>query len=117
MGIARTRTRILLVSAISVAVGVACGIDAVGVAPIGDEGDGGASSGASSGTTSSGGSSGTSADGASGGVDAPPACTPSGPEVCEDGVDNDCNGQKDCEDTACGQYACTKGETGWTIVS
>jgi hypothetical protein len=116
MGVARTRTRVVLVSAITIVLGVACGIDAVGVAPVGD-GDGGTSSGASSGATSSGASSsGTSADGASGGMDAP-ACTPSGPEVCEDGVDNDCNGQKDCEDTACAQFACTKTEADWTFVS
>ncbi len=28
-------------------------------------------------------------------------CVPTGPEVCWDGVDNDCNGQTDCDDWQC----------------
>ena len=39
-------------------------------------------------------------------VDAGP-CTPTGPEICDDGIDNDCNGQTDCADVACTQWACT----------
>ncbi len=37
------------------------------------------------------------------GANAPvvPGCQPSGPEVCDDGIDNDCDGRVDCEDRAC----------------
>ncbi len=30
-----------------------------------------------------------------------PTCEPTGVEVCDDGIDNDCNGDVDCEDSAC----------------
>ncbi|AKU96193.1 hypothetical protein AKJ09_02857 [Labilithrix luteola] len=30
-----------------------------------------------------------------------PNCRPSGPEVCDDGIDNDCNGLADCADLGC----------------
>lgn len=50
------------------------------------------------GSTEAGSSSGSSSGG---------ACTPTGPEICDDGIDNDCNGKTDCADTACGAYACT----------
>lgn len=43
---------------------------------------------------------------ADGGVDAGP-CVKSGAEVCDDGIDNDCNGKTDCADDACQQrYRC-----------
>lgn len=35
-----------------------------------------------------------------------PGCTPNGVEVCDDGVDNDCNGRIDCSDPACGGFTC-----------
>lgn len=111
MVVARARTRILVASAIALGVGVACGIDAVGTAPAGEATS--SSGGSSSGATSSGGaSSGSSGDAT---VDAP--CSPTAPEICEDGVDNNCNGKTDCEDPACNQYSCAKSETDWTIVS
>jgi hypothetical protein len=31
----------------------------------------------------------------------PDGCIDGGPEICDDGVDNDCNGAIDCQDTAC----------------
>ena len=44
--------------------------------------------------------------GADGGVDAGP-CVKSGAELCDDGIDNDCNGKTDCADDACQQrYRC-----------
>ena len=64
--------------------------------------DGGASSSSgasgSSGTGSSGasGSSGTSGSSGDGG-----RCVDAGAEICNDGIDNDCNGATDCADTAC----------------
>lgn len=33
-------------------------------------------------------------------------CKPSGPEVCDDGIDNDCNGHADCDDPACAAFQC-----------
>jgi hypothetical protein len=41
-----------------------------------------------------------------GAADVGPACVPTGPERCDDGIDNDCNGKVDCADPACGAYAC-----------
>jgi hypothetical protein len=37
-----------------------------------------------------------------------PGCMRSGPEQCTDGIDNDCNGRTDCEDPACGAFACAE---------
>lgn len=44
------------------------------------------------------------------------SCVPTGPEVCSDGVDNDCNGQTDCTDPACtAGYTCVPSlPGGWT---
>ncbi|HEY4012431.1 MAG TPA: hypothetical protein VGM06_03790 [Polyangiaceae bacterium] len=39
-------------------------------------------------------------------ADGGPTCIPTGPEQCDDGIDNDCNGKVDCADPACGAYAC-----------
>jgi hypothetical protein len=36
-------------------------------------------------------------------------CKPTGDEICDDGRDNDCNGETDCEDTACLGLACNPG--------
>ena len=44
---------------------------------------------------------------ADGGGDAGP-CIATGPEICDDGIDNDCNGQTDCADVACTpRWTCT----------
>ncbi len=61
--------------------------------------------------------------GGEGGVDAgrdtSPPCVKSGAEVCDDGLDNDCNGMFDCADPACGAgYACTDAPpSGWQLVA
>jgi hypothetical protein len=55
-------------------------------------------------------------------VDAPgtDGCVAKGPEICTDGVDNDCNGATDCEDLACTAqgYACVDPPPGgWSFVA
>jgi hypothetical protein len=69
----------------------------------------------SSGNSGSGGSSGTPTDAQ---PDVPPNCKPT-PEVCEDGIDNDCNGKIDCADDACKPVTeCVDpAPAGWTLVS
>ncbi len=57
--------------------------------------------------------------GVDGGNDGPvPGCTPTGQEVCDDGIDNDCNGKADCEDPFCtAGFACVDAPpAGWTAV-
>jgi hypothetical protein len=79
------------------AAAVACGIDAMGTGShiAGGGEDGGSSSSGSAG-----------------------ACTPTGPEICNDGIDNDCDGKRDCEDTAaCGHYTCARSEADWAVVA
>jgi hypothetical protein len=46
------------------------------------------------------------------------SCKPSGAEICDDGLDNDCNGKLDCADPACNAgYACTDpAPSGWQLV-
>jgi hypothetical protein len=45
-------------------------------------------------------------DDGDGGADGGP-CVKTGPEICDDGIDNDCNGKTDCADDACQQrYRC-----------
>jgi hypothetical protein len=47
-------------------------------------------------------------------------CVPTGPEICTDGIDNDCNGLTDCADPACMTqgYACVAPPPGgWTFVA
>jgi len=57
---------------------------------------------------------GASADGG----DAGP-CVKSGAEICDDGVDNDCNGKTDCADDACQtRFTCASGAPDdWTLVA
>jgi len=55
-----------------------------------------------------------------GGVDArvvDPNCKKTGPEICDDGIDNDCNGDVDCQDSACtARFSCEDAPAGWTAV-
>ena len=58
--------------------------------------------------------------GAEGGVETGPSgpCVPSGDEICDDGIDNDCNGRTDCQDNRCNAgFRCTDVPAGWTTVS
>lgn len=50
------------------------------------------------------------------GFDVDPNCKKSGPEICDDGIDNDCNGATDCQDTACGAFSCQDAPPDWTAV-
>ena len=57
--------------------------------------------------------------GSDGGADGPIGpCTKSGPEICDDGIDNDCNGHIDCDDPACtAGFACSDpAPSGWDLV-
>lgn len=71
------------------------------------------SSSSSSGNASS---SGTPADGPR---DVVPDCTANRPELCDDGIDNDCNGKIDCADEACRPVSeCVDpAPAGWTLIS
>ena len=65
------------------------------------------------------------ASSSSGGTDAgpdvvvDPNCKKTGAEVCDDGIDNDCNGLADCADPACtAGYTCTDAPpSGWSLVA
>ena len=51
---------------------------------------------------------------------APEACSPTGPESCSNGVDDDCNGLVDCADPACASsgFVCTPAvPSGWSLVA
>src|SRR5688572_8433342 len=52
------------------------------------------------------------------GKDVDPNCKPTGIEVCDDGIDNDCDGDIDCADDTCSAgYACIDpAPAGWTAV-
>ncbi len=81
----------------------------------GGGGEGGPFGDGSSGNDGNGGMDGS----ADTGTDGPaPGCIKTGPEVCDDGIDNDCNGHTDCDDTACqAGFACTDpAPTGWDLV-
>lgn len=70
------------------------------------------------------GGAGSEGDGAAsrdGGGDPPvvdPSCKPTGIEVCDDGIDNDCNGSVDCADSACSDgFECVEPPpAGWASV-
>lgn len=55
------------------------------------------------------------------GTDAPGVdanCDGGGPEICTDGLDNDCNGKTDCDDPACSAFACVAAApAGWSFVA
>ena len=53
-------------------------------------------------------------DGGDAGID--PNCKKTGVEICDDGIDNDCNGATDCQDTACGAFSCQDAPPDWTAV-
>lgn len=47
-----------------------------------------------------------------------PNCKPSGAEICDDGIDNDCNGLTDCQDDRCTSgFSCQEAPEGWTAVA
>jgi hypothetical protein len=76
---------------------------------------------AAMGNDAAGGDDGAPADGR-GTVDAPPAdaCTPTGPEDCTNGIDDNCDGLTDCADPACmqQQYTCVAPPPGgWKFVA
>ena len=50
----------------------------------------------------------------------PSPCGDGGSEICDDGLDNDCNGLADCDDPACTSgFACTAADVpaGWSLVA
>ncbi len=52
-----------------------------------------------------------------GGID--PRCKSTGREICDDGIDNDCNGRVDCQDSACAQqgFSCQDAPADWKPAS
>ncbi len=52
-------------------------------------------------------------------MDSGPPCTPTGPEICDDGIDNDCKNGTDCADPACFAFQCQPATPsgGWTPVA
>lgn len=95
-----------------VAVGAAAACSSVPDVTFSD--DAGGSSGSDGSDGSSGGF-----DGGDGAPEAAPGCVKTGPEVCDDGLDNDCNGQTDCMDPACNAgYTCSDPPpSGWALVA
>jgi hypothetical protein len=83
-------------------------------------GDGSVTGGAGIGSDGGGGGTGGDQDSGPGGMDSGSMSCPSSVEVCDNGVDDDCDGQMDCDDSDCtGQTSCcsalpenTQGECG-----
>lgn len=50
------------------------------------------------------------------GPDVDPNCKPTGAEICDDGIDNDCNGAIDCQDKQCGEFSCQDAPPDWTAI-
>lgn len=78
-----------------------CGLDVVGT--LAAEGEGGSEAGLPDGTIV------VQGDGAT--------CVVSGAEICNDGIDNDCNGLVDCLDPGCAGHACVTIPQGWSAVT
>ncbi len=93
--------------ALTAALSAGCTLDLAGL-PVGGSTGAGGAGGVSSTTTSGVSSSGTTA-----------SCTPTGAEICDDGIDNDCNRAADCEDPACqAGFVCVPAiPSGWTVVA
>lgn len=115
-----------LALALTAALSAGCTLDLAGL-PAGA--DAGGTSGGG-GSTSTSGDTGAGAGGAGGalatststsvtssGTTAP--CTPTGAEICDDGMDNDCNQTTDCEDPACAVgFVCVPAiPSGWDAVA
>jgi hypothetical protein len=55
-------------------------------------------------------------DGDGGAID--PNCTQTGAEICNDGIDNDCDGKIDCQDSDCNAgFSCQDAPADWTAVT
>src|SRR5687767_4207644 len=50
------------------------------------------------------------------GGEAGAACVPR-PEICGNGLDDDCNGKIDCADPACADHACVPRVDGWSFAT
>jgi len=120
--------------ALTVTLGAACSLDLRGIPAATDAGStsgGGGGAGSTSvsaaGTGGAGGASATSSGVASSSVASSAMassgttspCTPTGAEICNDGIDNDCNLTTDCEDPACAVgFVCIPAiPSGWSAVA
>jgi hypothetical protein len=86
------------------------GMDAEAGADVASDADAGADSGDSGDADANG------PDAQDAALDAVDGCVKTGPEICTDNIDNDCNGLTDCADTvACPNYTCApQVPSGWS---